>query len=137
MFSGLQRAGAPLQLQCAGFSFSDFSCCRTPALASGASVVVNPRLWSTGSIVVHGLSCSPVRGILLDQGSSLCLLHWQAESLQLRDQTSPRKVLLIAMIRRPNLMWFQDCLTLHFTRSSQMLGPFFFSLPPSTVLVSF
>jgi len=135
IFSGLRWAGAPLQLLCAGFSFGDF-CCRALALAARASAVVTPRLWSTGSIVVvHGLSCSPACGILLDQGLNLCLLHWQVESLQLSDQGSPRKMLLIAMIRWPNLIWFQDCLTLYFTRSSRMLGPFFFSLPPSTVLV--
>ena len=35
--------------------------------------------WSTGSIIVlHGLSCSKVCGILPDKGSNLCLLHWQA-----------------------------------------------------------
>ena len=30
---------------------------------------------------MHGLSCSAVRGIFPDQGSNLCLLHWQVDSL--------------------------------------------------------
>ena len=34
----------------------------------------------TGSVVVHGLSCSVARGMFLDQGSNLCPLHWQVDS---------------------------------------------------------
>ena len=42
------------------------------------SVVVAPGLQSTDSIVVaHGLSCSKLCGIFLDQGSNPRLLHWQ------------------------------------------------------------
>ena len=49
-----------------------------------ASVFVSPRVWNTGSVVVvHRLSCSMVCGILLDQGSDPCLLHWQADSYPL------------------------------------------------------
>ena len=44
-----------------------------------ASVVEAPGLQSTGSVVVvHRLSCSSACGIFLDQGSNLCLLHWQS-----------------------------------------------------------
>ena len=52
-------------------------------------------LWSTGSrrtgsvIVAHGPSCSAAHGILPDQGSNPCLLHWQADSQPLRHQGSP------------------------------------------------
>ena len=35
---------------------------------------------------VHGLSCSVAGGILLDQGSNLCLLNWQVDSLLLSHQ---------------------------------------------------
>ena len=35
------------------------------------------------------LSCSTACGIFLDQGSNLCLLHWQADSLLLSHQGSP------------------------------------------------
>ena len=33
--------------------------------------------------MAHGLSCSTACGILLDQGSNPCLLHWQMNSLPL------------------------------------------------------
>ena len=55
---------------------------------SGVSgIVVAPRLWSTGLMVVV-FSCSVACGILLDQGSNPCLLHWQADSLPLSHQGS-------------------------------------------------
>ena len=34
-------------------------------------------------VVAHGLSCSVACGIFPGQGSNLCLLHWQADSLPL------------------------------------------------------
>ena len=52
-------------------------------------------LWSTGSrragsaIVALGPSCSTACGILPDQGSNPCALHWQADSQPLRHQGSP------------------------------------------------
>ena len=47
-------------------------------------------LWSAGFIVVsYGLSCSAICGIFPDQGSNLCLLHWQADSLPLRHEGCP------------------------------------------------
>ena len=52
-------------------------------------------LRSTGSrragsvIVAHGPSCSAAYGILPDQGSNPCPLHWQADSQPLRHQGSP------------------------------------------------
>ena len=54
-----------------------------------------PLLWSTGSrragsaVVAHGPSCSAACGILPDQGSNPCPLHWQADSQPLRHQGSP------------------------------------------------
>ena len=36
--------------------------------------------------MVHGLSCSEVCGIFLDQGLNLCFPHWQADSLSLSHQ---------------------------------------------------
>ena len=61
-------------------------------------------LWSTGSrctgfsscgtwasvVVARRPSCSAACGIFLDQGSNLCPLHWQADSLPLRHQGIPR-----------------------------------------------
>ena len=52
-------------------------------------------LQSTGSrcagsaTVAHGPSCSAACGILPDQGSNPCPLHWQADSQPLRHQGSP------------------------------------------------
>ena len=55
-----------------------------------AFVVMVPRFQSTGSIaVVHRLSCFMSCGIFLDQGSNLCLLHWQVDSLPQSHQGSP------------------------------------------------
>ena len=54
-------------------------------------------LQSTGSrragsvIVAHGTSRSAACGILPDQVSNLCPLHWQAHSQPLRHQGSPRQ----------------------------------------------
>ena len=62
---------------------SGFPCYRTQALAAQASVAVG-----------HGLSCSSVCGIFLDQGSNLCPLHWQGDSYPLHHQKSPRSAFL-------------------------------------------
>ena len=56
---------------------------------------------STGSrragsaAVAHGPSRSAARGILPDQGSNPCPLHWQADSQPLRHQGSPSQLLII------------------------------------------
>ena len=43
-----------------------------------------------GSVIVaHGPSCSAACGILPDQGSNPCPLHWQADSQPLHHQGSP------------------------------------------------
>ena len=39
--------------------------------------------------MAHGLSCSEIFGILLDQGSNACLLHWQVDSFPLSHQGNP------------------------------------------------
>ena len=56
-------------------------------------------LRSTGSrrassvIVAHGPSCFAACGILPDQGSNPCPLHWQADSQPLRHQGSPTSLI--------------------------------------------
>ena len=61
----------------------------------GLSVSRPLLLRSTGSrrtdsaVVAHGPSCSAACGILPDQGSNPCPLHWQADSQPLRHQGSP------------------------------------------------
>ena len=42
----------------------------------------------------YWLSCSMVCGIFSDQGSNLCLLHWQVVSLPLSHQGSPKNPFL-------------------------------------------
>ena len=52
-----------------------------------------PGLQSSGwGVAVHGPSCSLAYGIFLDQGSNLCLLYWQLDSLPLSHQGGPRIV---------------------------------------------
>ena len=55
------------------------------------SVLVAHWLESTGLVTVaHGLSCSAVCGIFLDQGLNPSLLHWQVDSLPLSHQENPQ-----------------------------------------------
>ena len=67
---------------------------------AGLSLTRPLLLQSTGSrhagsvVVAHGPSCSAACGILPDQGSNPCPLHWQADSQPLRHQGSPGSCLL-------------------------------------------
>ena len=57
-----------------------------------ASLVAEHSSSRAGSVVVaHGPSCSAACGILADQGSNPCPLHWQADSQPLSHQGSPKK----------------------------------------------
>ena len=62
---------------------------------AGLSLSQPLLLWSSSSrcagsvVVAHGPSCSAACGILPDQGSNPCPLHWQADSPPLRHQGSP------------------------------------------------
>ena len=62
---------------------------------AGLSLSRPLSLRSTGSrragsvVVAHGPSCSAACGILPDQGSNLCPLHWQADSQPLCHLGSP------------------------------------------------
>ena len=61
----------------------------------GPLTIAAPLRRSTGSrragsvVVAHGPSCSAACGILPDQGSNPCPLHWQADPQPLRHQGSP------------------------------------------------
>ena len=80
-FLQLRRAGATLHCHAQASHCSGFFCCKTWAPGARASVVVARGLQSTSSVVVdHGPSCSAACGILPDQGTNLCSLHWQADS---------------------------------------------------------
>ena len=45
-------------------------------------------------VVVYRLGCWVAHGILLDQGSNLCLLYWQMDRLPLSHQGSPTGIFL-------------------------------------------
>ena len=96
-FHQLQQTGATLQMRCSGSHCGGFSggahSCRVLTLQQlwhvGSAVVI-PRLQSTDSIVVaHTLSCCMACEVFPGQGSNLCLLHWQVNSLPLSHQGSP------------------------------------------------
>ena len=71
-------SGGHSSLRCAGLSLSWPLLLRSTGSRRAGSV-----------IVAHGPSCSVACGILPDQGSNPCALHWQADSQPLRHQGSP------------------------------------------------
>ena len=71
-------SGGHSSLRCAGLSPSRPLLLRSTGSRRAGSVVV-----------AHGPSRSTACGILPDQGSNLCPLHWQADSQPLRHQGSP------------------------------------------------
>ena len=93
--SSLMHVGFSLVAEIGGCSL--LAMCRL--LIAAASLVAAPRLHSTGSVVVaRWISCSAAGGILLDQGSNLCLLHWQVGSLPLSPQGSPGMFVLYSIL---------------------------------------
>ena len=78
-----------LLLWTAASRLMDLSSCSNAAL-----VVVVPRLYSTGSVVVASwLSCSEACRIFLDQGSNPCPLHWQVNSYPLHHREVQKRLL--------------------------------------------
>ena len=71
-------SGGPSSSRCAGLSLSPPLLFRSTGSRRAGSV-----------IVAHGPSCSAACGILPDQGSNPCPLHWQADSQLLHHQGSP------------------------------------------------
>ena len=76
---GLLLCGVFSSCSVQAFHGSGFSSSGAQALGHVASV-----------IVAHALSCPAARGIFPNQGSKLCLLHWQADSLPWSHQGSPQ-----------------------------------------------
>ena len=78
-----------------GLSLAVASVGHSSSRCTGLSLSRALLLRSTGSrragsvIVAHGPSCSAACGILPDQGSNPCRLHWQADSQPLCHQGSP------------------------------------------------
>ena len=77
---------------------------RSSSRCAGLSLSWSLLLRSTGSrcagsvIVAHGPSCSAACGILPDQGSNPCPLHWQADSQPLRHQGNPKVTLFFKKV---------------------------------------
>ena len=72
-------SGGHSSSRCAGLSLSRPLLLRSTGSRCAGSVVV-----------AHGSSCSAACGILPDQGSNPCPLHWQADSQPLCHQGSPK-----------------------------------------------
>ena len=83
LHAAVVRSQGSSSLQCSGFSR-----CGSWALEPGRCV--------------HGLSCSVARGILPDQGSKPCLLHWQADSLPWSHLGSPFFFFLLFFLILPS-----------------------------------
>ena len=79
-------SGGHSSLRCAGLSLSRPLLLRSTGSRRAGSV-----------IVAHGPSCSAACGILPDQGSNPCPLHWQADSQPLHHQGSPQGAVLMTM----------------------------------------
>ena len=85
-----------------------FGCGGSSLRCAGFSLWWLLLLWSMGSrawasvVVAHGLHCSTACGILPDQGSNPCLLHWPADPLPLSHQKSPGLFLLTHIIKKKN-----------------------------------
>ena len=67
------------------------------SLVAAAALVLEHGLQGAGAsaVVAQGLPCSMACGRFLDQGLNLCLLHWEADSLLLSHQGSPRGFLFL------------------------------------------
>ena len=78
IFSPPATRGGYLELPCVDFSVQWLLWLQSTGSRTRASAVVAP-----------GLGCSKACGIFPDQGSNLCFLHWQVDSLPLSHQESP------------------------------------------------
>ena len=67
-----------------------FGCAGSLLLDRLFSLVVESGGYMGSAVAAHGLTCSVAHGIFLGQGSNLCLLHGQADSLSLSHQGSPQ-----------------------------------------------
>ena len=93
-------------------SAQTFSSCARQSCSSSLYVAFSLPwlllLQSTGSrahgltTVAHRRSCSVACGIFLDQGSNLCHLHWQSDSLSLNHQGSACRT-IFSMLSPPIL----------------------------------
>ena len=76
----LWQAGATLHRGAQASHYHGLSCCGAQAPDAQAQ-----------QLMAHGPSRSAARGILPDQGSNPCPLHWQVDPQPLRHQGSPKR----------------------------------------------
>ena len=107
----VEASGGHSSLRCTGLSLSQPLLLRSTGSRRAGSVVV-----------AHGPSCSAACGILPDQGSNPCPLHWQADSQPLRHQGSPLHLFLLLFL----LLWETD-LRKHCYNLSETVLPMFSS----------
>ena len=89
-------SGRHSSLRCAGLSLSRPLLLRSTGSRRAGSVAV-----------AHRPSCSMACGILPDQGSNPCPLHWQADSQPLHHQGSPKGIVFNTYVRctiTPNIL---------------------------------
>ena len=89
-------SGGHSSSRCAGLSLSRPLLLRSTSSRRSGSVVV-----------AHGPSCSTACGILPDQGSNPCPLHWQADSQPLRHQGSPSHIFL-GSVEEPEVLQMKE-----------------------------
>ena len=87
-----------------------------------------------GSVgVAHGPSCSAACGILPDQGSNPCPLHWQADSQPLRHQGSPLEHFLKLLVFYRILLYILS--SSHFMHSPWVNPPTLLGFSPTSSLL--
>ena len=98
-FLWLQQVAAALHWGAWASRCSGFSCCRTWAVGTLASVAAVHGLshCSSWALVARRLSCFSACGIFLDKGLNLCTLHWQADFKPLNHQGSPDYMIFILL----------------------------------------
>ena len=82
----------------------------------GSGVAVSGLQSTSSTVVAYKLGYSVARGIFLVQGSNLCSLHWQADSLPLSHQGNQQFV-WAAIIKYLKLNDLSICLTVLEPRS--------------------
>ena len=93
--SPVVASGGHSSSQCAGLSLSQPLLLRSTGSRCAGSATV-----------AHRPSCSVACGILPDQGSNPCPLHWQADSQPLRHQGSPKSIFI-------NVFWANFLRSIH------------------------
>ena len=129
---------------CTSFSLWGFSCGdRALGRSSRGSCSTWAQEWQfPGFGVVHGLTCSTAPGIFPAQGSNLCLLNWQVNSLPLSHKGSPKQnydvtwcVVFITFLLSFLDLWVYSFHEEHFGSyflKRTLLSPLFFRSPSLT-----